>query len=297
MNSKNTYPVPTVFFVGIVASAVTALISSILYGIAYHTSYDTVIRHFNTGSIIVNVFSVLMLLTAVTFTFTALLMRKKFKIEEKAPGSAETFALWLCGLMFLIFGVFFLSSGSAGETDGIGALCTKVLSPLACISAVPFFLRALGRTKNTLYAVLTFAPILWGISLLFKYYFDLKEMPLNDPELTLTMVSISCAVIFFLCESRTAIGISSPAVSVFSAASTLCLTGCISAARLVLWRLDGHVIPAPTETLLLFAVAVLAGCRLYELSTAFAPVGQEGTHSEIVQSEITSDETAEDTAE
>lgn len=124
---------------------------------------------------------------------------------------------------------------------------------------------------------------------MFKYYFDLKEMPLNDPELTLTMVSISSAVIFFLCECRLAIGIASSAVAAFSASAAACLTGSISVARVILWRMDGHIIPAPMETLLLLSVAILAGCRLFELSGAFVPAVKEDLPEE--ESEIVGDAT------
>lgn len=276
MNSKNTYPVPSAYFVGITASAAVALIASVLYGIAYHTSYDTTIRHFEFGAVLPTVFGVLMALSAVIFTVSSLLLRKKYTIADNAPKNAETFALWFCGLMFLIFGVMSLSSGSGTASSEIGVVCNKALAPLAIISAVPFFLRTSESMRNSaVHSVLTFAPVLWGICLLFKYYFDLKEMPLNDPELTLTMVSISCAVIFFLCECRNSLGISSSAISVFCPSAALCLTGSISGARLVLWRTDGHVLPAPTETLLLFAVAVLAGCRLLEIAGSFAPAEEK----------------------
>ena len=272
MNPKNTYPVPSAFFIGIGASAVTSVIAGVLYGIAYHTSYDTVIRHFDADAVLPVIFGVLMFLVAVTFSVTSLLFRKKYTLEDCAPRSAETFALWLCGLMFLIFGFMSVSSGSSSASSAIGSVCAKAIAPLAILSSVPFFMRTSGRLRNTaVHSALTLAPVLWGICLLFKYYFDLKEMPLNDPELTLTMVSVSCAVIFFLGECRKALGICSAALSVFCPAAALCLTGSISAARTVLWRVDGHSIPEPAETMLLFAVAILAGCRLYEMAHSFAP--------------------------
>lgn len=296
MNQKNTSSVPMVFSVGVIASAVMALIASVLYGIAYHTSYDTVMRHFNTGAVLPTVFGVLMLLSAVTFTVASIIMRKKYTVSDRAPGSVETFALWLCGLMFLIFGFISLASGTKGTGGGIGVFCTNALTPLAILSALPLFLRTSNRLRNsTVHGAVSFVPVLWGICLLFKYYFDLKEMPLNDPELTLTMVSISCAVLFFLCECKTTLGMCSPALSVFTSSAAMCLTGSISAARLVLWRIDGHVIPAPTETLLLFAVAILAGSRLYELATSFVPAPPVAESDEAVQEEDDGS-TAEDVA-
>lgn len=286
MNPKNTYPVPTAFFIGIGASVVASVIAGVLYGIAYHTSYDTLIRHFDADAVLPVIFGVLMLLVSVTFSVTSLLFRKKYSLEDCAPGSAEIFALWLCGLMFLIFGFMSVSSGSSSESSAIGSVCAKAIAPLAILSAVPFFMRTSGRMRNTaVHSALTLAPVLWGICLLFKYYFDLKEMPLNDPELTLTMVSVSCAVIFFLGECRKALGICSAALSVFCPAAALCLTGSISAARTVLWRVDGHSIPEPAETILLFAVAILAGCRLYGMAHSFAPASDGETVATPAQGE------------
>ncbi|MBR5454014.1 MAG: hypothetical protein IKV54_08040 [Clostridia bacterium] len=297
MEEKNT--AVRTYTAGVLTSAVFALAASILYIIAYHNSYDTVIRHFNIGAVLPYVFGSLMAASAIAFTVTSLLMRKKCTFEAASPKSAETFGLWMCGLMFLIFGVLSFSAEPSANAAGLGALCTKALAPLAIVSAVPFFLRSSSYRNGTLHAVSTFAPVLWGICIMFKYYFDLKEMPLNDPELTLTMVSISSAVIFFLCECRLALGIATPSVAAFSASAAACLTGSISVARAVLWRMDGHVIPAPTETLLLLSVAILAGCRLFELSGAFAPVVNEEITEE--ESEETSlengDAVEEETAE
>ena len=82
-------------------------------------------------------------------------------------------------------------------------------------------------------------------------------------------------------------GIATPAIAAFSSSAALCLTGSISAARLVLWRLDGHVLPEPAETLLLFAVAVLAACRLLELSSSMAPVTKSETEEAPVGEAVT----------
>lgn len=285
MNPKKKYPTPSVFLVGTLASAVTALIASILYIIAYHNSYDTEIRHFDIGARLPMVFGVLMFLSVVIFTVSSILLRKKYTMDTGALGSCETFGLWLCGLMFLIFGVIsFTTVDPSLATSKIGAFCNTALPVLAIVASVPFFISTSDKMRlSTAHAVSTLAPVLWGICLLFKYYFDLKEMPLNDPELTLTMVSISCAVIFFLCECRISMGIASPAVITFSASAALCLTGSISVARMVLWRTDGHMIPSPMETILLFTVAVLAGCRLYALSSSMAmvPVPEEKKQDDV----------------
>jgi len=288
MEEKNT--AVRIYTAGTLTSAVFALAASILYIVAYHTSYDTVIRHFNTGAVLPYVFGALMAASALAFTVSSVLMRKKCALADAAPKGAETFGLWMCGLMFLIFGVLSFSAEPSANAAGLGAFCTKALAPLAIVSAAPFLLRASSSTRGgSLHAAATFAPVLWGICIMFKYYFDLKEMPLNDPELTLTMVSISSAVIFFLCECRLAIGIATPAVAAFSASAAACLTGSISVARVILWRMDGHIIPAPMETLLLLSVAILAGCRLFELSGTFVPAVKEDLPEE--ESEIVGDAT------
>ena len=274
MEVKNS--APRTYTVGVIISAALSIAASILYIIAYHNSYDTVIRHFETGAVLPYVFGAFMALGTLVFTVSSLTMRKKYTLSDYTPKSAETFGLWMCGLMFLVFGVLSFSAEPSADAAGIGAFCTKALAPLAIVSAAPFLLRASSSTRgSSLHAVSTFAPVLWGICIMFKYYFDLKEMPLNDPELTLTMVSISSAVIFFLFECRLAIGTATPAVAVFATSAAAFLTGSISVARSVLWRIDGHIIPDPAETLLLLSVAVLAVCRLFELSGTLVPVIRE----------------------
>jgi len=270
MESKTV--APHIYKAGVISSAAAAFIASVLYIIAYHNHYDNEIRHFETGTVLPYVFGGLMALSAVIFTLCAVLLANKYVLARDNVGSAETFGLWLCGLMFLIFGFI-----AALETDGIqtsskiGSFCTGALAPLSIVSAAPFVLRTSRRLRDSaVHAFSTFAPVLWGICLLFKYYFDLKEMPINDPELTLTMVSISSAVIFFLCECRFVLGSATPSLATFSASAALCLTGSISLARVVLWQTDGHMIPDPMETTLLLAVAVLAACRLYELASSIA---------------------------
>lgn len=293
MEVKNT--APRSFKISIFASTATALAASILYIIAYHFSYDKVVRHFDAASVLPYVFGILMAVSTAIFTVGSILLSKKYIISNSNVGSAETFGLWLCGLMFLVFGILSVDAGETQAASKIGAFCTSAMAPLSIFSLIPFALRTSRRLRNsTLHALSTFAPVLWGICILFKYYFDLKEMPINDPELTLTMVSISCAVIFFLCECRFALGIATPALAVFSASAVTFLTGAVSIARVVLWKTDGHMIPAPGETTLLLAVAVLGACRLWELSSTIVPVSVE-TAEETVEAEV--NEETEETEE
>ena len=100
-------------------------------------------------------------------------------------------------------------------------------------------------------------------------------MPLNDPELSLTMVSISAALVFSLSECRSALGVNTVSGAVFSASAGLCMTGAASAARLVLWKIDGLITPSPTESVMLFAVAVMAGARLYSMRHSIVPAPVE----------------------
>lgn len=268
MKSKyhRSYVNPT-FAVGAVSSAIIALVASVLYGIAYYTCYDKSLRHYEVGAPLPTVCGVLMLMSVIVFTVMSLILRKKTEFRSSAGNSFETFSLVFAAIIFFVFGIFSLTTGEVGHfASKLGEFCTKATAPLAMISSVYFFSASSESMRNNiLFKIASFVPVLWGLSLLFKYYFALEDMPLNDPELTLTMVSVSAALVFFLSECRSALGINSVSGAVFSASAALCLTGSVSAARLVLWRLDGLATPSPVESVMLFAVAVVAGARLYSM--------------------------------
>lgn len=280
---------------GAVSSAIIAAIASVLYGVAYYTSYDTEIRHFDSGSVLPVIFGVLLFLSFVIFTVTAVLLRKKYVIEDKDMSSAETFALWFSAVMFAVFGIMSLASGDGvALTSKLGETCSKVTSPLALLSAVALFLSASDNLRgSTAHRIFSFAPILWALSLLFRYYFDLSHMPLNDPELALTMVSVSGVIVFLLSECRSALGINTPAGAVFGASAALCMTGAVSAARVVLVIAAGHTVPSPMESIMFLTVALLAGTRLCALRGSFAQAPCEAVPEEETNNEkgkVTDDE-------
>lgn len=262
-----------VVLIGTICAALLAVAAAALYGFAYHTAYDTVIRHYEIGSPLPYIYGFMMLAVALIFGATALYSRRLSFSFSPEVTSRDMFALWLCAFMFIVFALYSLFGGSADATSVsareltvVGRICDTLLAPLALLSALSLFLAVSDRTRGTTaHAVLAFAPVLWSIALVLKYYFDLDEMTLNDPELNLTMVALAGLVVLYLNECRLALGTSSAATTVFSTSAALLLTGSITCARIVLFRTDALTLPTPMESAVLLSSAVLAVCRLISL--------------------------------
>ena len=120
MNPKYKRPVNPVFAVGVTSSAIVALIASVLYGVAYHNNYDTVLRHYDVGATLPTVFGVLLLMSAVIFAAASLILRRKTVIKESSLTPGETFSLWLAAIIFFVFGVFSFATGEGAYPSSAG---------------------------------------------------------------------------------------------------------------------------------------------------------------------------------
>ncbi len=283
MNSCKITSARRTLIIGSLCAAVCAAVSAVLYFFAYHTSYDTVIRHYETGAVLPTVFGLLMLLSAVIFSAMSLSMRR-LKLRVTPTGhTAESFGLWLCAFMFLLLAFFtFMQPGTADVTGRLsfGKLCSSLIAPLSLLSSASFFL-ALSRLRSTtLHAIFSLAPVLWSIDIVLKYYFDLTDMTLNDPELSLTMVSLAGIMLLLLGECRLALGIASAATEAFSASAALFLTGGISLARTVLFRTDALMLPTPAENAFFISAAILGACRLISLYSFIGKSGEPDSETE-----------------
>lgn len=263
MNNKTR----SIFRIGSISSIVLSVIAAIIYAIAYSSDYDTVLRHYKTGSVTAVVFAVFYAICIAVVSVSAILIRKRGTLEEGDPSQIEVFMLWLTAFMFFSFGVISFAFPTTTPTAiTIGTLSAKLIAPLAVLSAVSFVLSISSKfRRSTIHAVTTFFPILWGVCLLFKYYFDLEDMPLNDPDLALTIVSVAALIVFFLSESRSALGINSPAISYFANCIAVCLGGTVSTVRIILSLVSSFTIPSLMENIIFFSVSVLAFIRLLVL--------------------------------
>jgi len=291
MNSKKI----NIFRLGSISAAVLSVIASVFYVIAYTNDYDTSIRHFETGSVTAIVFTVLFFTAVTVLTVCAILIRRGGSLNDAEPCQIETFALWLNAFMFLAFGAISVAftTPSAESTSLIGNLASKLIDPLALLSALSFIFAVSSRLRNSaLHGFTTFFPIVWGVCLLFKYYFDITDMPLNDPELVLTTVCISSLVIFFISEARSALGMNSPAISFFCSGVTVFLGGCISTSRIILSLITSYTLPSLMENVLFFVISVLALVRLLVLERKFTATEIEfdaGSETEENVTDMTND--------
>jgi len=291
MNSKKI----NIFRLGSISAAVLSVIASVFYVIAYTNDYDTSIRHFEAGSVAAIVFTVLFFTAVTVLTVCAILIRRGGSLNDAEPCQIETFALWLNAFMFLAFGAISVAftTPSAESTSLIGNLASKLIDPLALLSALSFIFAVSSRLRNSaLHGFTTFFPIVWGVCLLFKYYFDITDMPLNDPELALTTVCISSLVIFFISEARSALGMNSPAISFFCSGVAVFLGGCISTSRIILSLITSYTLPSLMENVLFFVISVLALVRLLVLERKFTATEIEfdaGSETEENVTDMTND--------
>lgn len=268
MNSKKI----SIFRIGGISAAFLSVFASVFYVIAYMNDYDITIRHFETGSVTATIFTVLFFIVAAVVTVCAILIRRGGKLSETDPSQIETFALWLTAFMFFAFGAISVAFAEPTLTSNslIGTLASKLITPLALLSALPFVFAVSSRLRGSaLHGFTSFFPIMWGVCLLFKYYFDIVDMPLNDPELALTTVCISALVIFFISEARSALGINSPAIAFFCNSIAVCVGGCVSTSRIILSLITTHTFPSLMENVIFFVISVLALVRLLVLEDKF----------------------------
>ncbi len=287
-----------------VATASALLLSAVgavLYGIAYVNSYDPALRHFGADCAAVKVAFALFALAAALSAVCALALRGGLTLRPEDKSSSGSFVLWLTAFMFIGFTVASLLSGeNVMSVSPFGSYCIKAIPVLSVLSALPFFCAAARRLSGSvLHSITAIAPVLWAAAVMFKYYFDLHEVPLNDPELTLTIVSLSAAILFFLTEWREALSIARPASSALSQLLCVCLAGPVSAARIVLYFIleNGILIPTLMECIMLFTVAALALYRLLSVPSRLAPEPESAVEGEAEAEAEAEPEVSENTAD
>ncbi|MBR6807957.1 MAG: hypothetical protein IKM46_06220 [Clostridia bacterium] len=274
MNSKKR----NIFRIGSISALALSVIASVFYAVAYSSDYDLNLRHFTPGSVTAVIFGVLFAVAIAIVSTGAILIRKSGKTADREPNQIETFGLWLTTFMFIAFGIlsFISPANTSSDQMNIGVLASKVIAPLALLSAAPFALASSSRLRgSSWHSITSCCPILWGSCLLFKYYFDLTDMPLNDPELALTIVSIASLIIFFISESRSALGINTPSIAFFANCLAVCLGGCVSTVRIILSLVTTHTLPSLMENIIFFSVSALAFVRLIVLEFKFPKAEDE----------------------
>lgn len=262
----------SVLLLGGGASMLCSAVGAVLYSTAYSAFYDKAIHHYD-PSPTVTAFAVLFALSVLISIVTAVFFRKLPPIQNTAPNQIESFILWFAAFMFFFFGVLSLTSQSSVPTDTVvesaaafsllGKYCSTAAAPLAILSALSLAFSVSGRLHGTaVHRAASLIPILWGSCMLLKYYFDLRHAPLNDPEVILTSVCTAAMTLLFISEARLALGIGTPAISLFCNLTCLCLTGFVSAARIFLGITAGLTTPPLMENIIFFSTAAIALVRL-----------------------------------
>ena len=270
MKEKNVF----LFRLGTLISVILAITASVLYAVSYKSFYDTSIRHF-TPSAVVTAFVVFAVLTVVFDLCFSLCFRRQ-KMAERGANQIESFVLWLCAFMFICYGVLTIASPAVSSysddvVSPLAVLSAKAIGPLALLSAVPFVCTVSDRLRGSvLHGFSSFIPVIWGVFILFKYYFDLVEMPLNDPELSVTTLCVSAIVIFLLSESRSAVGIANTSLYWLGSVSAFGIAGGVSTARIVLGIIADHNIPSLMENIIFFSVSALALTRIISFESRLA---------------------------
>ena len=239
---------------------------------AYRFAYDTDIAYFKTGSAL---FAAACALLAVGLFCAVILWgsaRKRVSLNA-APknGRAETFAALLAGVLFLLSAVRgTLAFDSPGKLE-IAATILLVLP------AAYLLCNGLAPERTAPAAIwLAFGGAVSAIVQLFYQYFR-ATLPLNAPSRHLETIATVGMLFFFLTESRDRIGTGYATASFYAfangAAATVCTAVGLAHAMLSLTggALTPDFAPDPFWCAALFAVGVLATCRVLRLPGLLCP--------------------------
>ena len=171
-------------------------------------------ENYKTATVMPTLYNILLLVCCIAL-FSVYFFIKPPKKSAVIPQStvASLFASSLCGFffissMFLVLYInfdFFANSGitiawrSGEKIEVIAFIATLILS----LPAAAFFLKA-ESTKNsddTAVKVLSFFPILWGISYLIYLYFD-NSVVINNSEKIYAQLSVILIMLYMTSEAR-----------------------------------------------------------------------------------------------
>lgn len=285
MNSKSSSTSVSVRRTVTAVSAVAGIIAAVgavIYACAYKRSYDPIIHHYERGSALITVSAVLLFAALVCSVLPSVKLRKKYSLSDSTPSGSEILTYWLCAFMFIGFGIISVTEGYGADTSSaVGRICAFLEAPVSILSALPFICSASEKLRcGIVHRITSFFPVVWGICQIFKYYFDLSEIPLNDPELAITVTVVSSVVLFFLSESRNAMLTNSPAICSFASLAAVCFAGTISCARIILCFTDSLAFPSIMENVMLFCIALSALTRICALPSRITEKSAEETEQE-----------------
>lgn len=273
----------------LICSALSAAAAA-LYFIAYHTGiYERDIHHYAKSSPIPAAVAILLFLSFAVSIITALSVKKSdWNNSADLPSPSVSFGAYLTAFMFIGYFIASLYSWAPLPEDvGFGDICSRVCIFLGLLSAVPFICDGSGRVRRgSFHRAMSFFPVIWGAFLMFKYYFDLKEIPLNDPELILTDISIAAVVLFFLTESRRALDITSPFKNTAASFLASFIALPISAVRILLCKTDSLSLPDMMENILLASIGIFAVLRIINDAGFFTDSDVEDALTEDEASEV-----------
>ncbi len=249
-----------------ILAVICAAGAAVLYVLAFNAEYDTALHHYAADGILIKLASAALVVCAAAALAVYFMTKGKAAVGDTVS-QAETFGVILTAFMFIAFGIVSFGDHSIDPVNGFAAFCIKATPFLALLSSIPFICAASERLRGTtLHRVTSVFPVLCGTALIFKYYFDIQVVPLNDPEITLTLVPISAWVLFMLFEARLANGIAEPRHAGAAAIVGL-IPGVIGAGRIILYYKSGaSPITTVMEDVMFAAIAVLALCRLVSLT-------------------------------
>ncbi len=236
--------------------------AAVVYFFAFRKYYDPELHHFD-PTILVTVGLILFICTLIAAVITLAWAPRKEYLDYDNSTSAESFGTAFLAFIFLGSGIVTYISGMKYTGTMIGSVCSKLIIIFSVIAAVFFLLRSIPRFQRSVPAqILSVFPVLWGVAAIFKYYFNISDYPLNDPETILNMIMFSAAVLFFLSEARASMGYAKASYVLASSGLVFGLGAVCAAVKLILQTLRAATMPAPGELLILLACGVLSMARI-----------------------------------
>ncbi len=250
-------PVPFLFLIG---TLIAALATVTLRTLALFLAYEEELGYFSSFSLPVAFLSIL-LLALLFLAFFSYEARSHFAIPTDYRDLPTLFSAALSAVIFPAAAALRFSSLGTGVS-----LACSILMILASFVSLLFFLFRIFRTEaesDTL-ALLTLAPAFATLFSAAGLYF-IPTLMLNDPNKLLSLTAFSLAALFFLGETRIALGRKKTALHTFTTLATLLFSATAALPDLIYEGVKGT---APLgETALAF---LLLAVFLYTLARATA---------------------------
>jgi len=237
------------FAVGLAASLLLAALGAVILMLGMKGTFDSEIRHFESGSIHLTLLVVAVLFSAAVALATGVLLRQSpLALPNDSAPLPVAFAAALTAFLFLASAVFdfadartvLLTSVSASAPTYVMFL--RLRGVFAALAAIYPALTALQLKKVSASALkaLSMLPLAWCLVMTLSQYFN-SQQAINDPTKSLTLLLGVVYLFLFMAECRIRLARKTPGILAFLLLLAVSVGGTISLGSLALLITGEHV--------------------------------------------------------